>query len=118
MRRFQLPTRDIDLFASSGVAMDFLPRVSGGDETSVHIARIDAGGTIGRHPATEAQFFAVLQGEGFVNADGEEPVRITAGEGVWWEPGEDHQSWATTPMLAAIIETNGSFAINDHFQEL
>lgn len=118
MRRFQLPTREIDAYSSDGVTMDFLPRVIGGDETTVHIARIEAGGTIGRHPAAFAQFFAVLHGEGLVDVDDGGRLRISPGEGVWWEPGEEHQSWAMTPMTVAIVETNGSFAVNEHFSEL
>jgi mannose-6-phosphate isomerase-like protein (cupin superfamily) len=118
VRRFVMPTRTIDVFDSTGVTMDFLPRVHDASDARVHVARLQAGGTLGRHPATLAQFFAVLDGSGEVADSSGMRVPIVAGQAALWEVGEEHQTWASTPMVAVIVETTGSFDLNDHFVEL
>lgn len=59
MRLFQTPRDAITAFGSTGVIMDFLPRVVDGNECRVAIAYLDAGGTLGRHPATLRQVVEV-----------------------------------------------------------
>ena len=55
------------------------------------IFRFEPGGRIRRHPASDPQIFAVLEGSGEVSgADGvDEP--IGAGEAVFLHEGEDHE---------------------------
>lgn len=118
MRRFELPRRTIEAFESAGIEMDFLPRVAGAAESSVHVATLEPGGTIGLHRATKSQMFAVIAGEGQVaSADG---VRVTlsAGQLVIWEAGEMHQSWASTAMSVVIVESDGRFETTEHHREL
>ncbi|MCP2263744.1 cupin domain-containing protein [Promicromonospora thailandica] len=119
MRIIQLPAREITRYGSSGVDMDFLPVVPDAERTTVHVARIVAGGVLGEHPATTLQVFAVLAGEGVVTskaADGavdEQPVQ--AGQAAIWEPGEIHETTATTDLLAVIVETTAdAFVLRDH----
>lgn len=102
MRLLDLPEHEIASFDSVGVAMRFMPGTGG---TSVHLARIAAGGTLGRHPAVRRQLFAVVHGRGEVQV-GEEP-RLPVGPGtvVLWEPGEVHQTWAVTDLTAVVVET-------------
>lgn len=115
MRLFALPRHDVDAFSSSGVVMDFLPRVGPADETRVHVAHLAAGGTLGRHPATLRQAFAVVEGEGEVAADDGERRAIGPGVLVVWEPGEVHQTWATTALTAVVVETAGDLDLAEHF---
>ncbi|MBZ2198083.1 cupin domain-containing protein [Occultella gossypii] len=118
MRRFELPRRTIEAFESTGVQMDFLPRVVGATETSVHVATVEPGGTIGVHRATKSQVFAVIAGEGQVaGADGLR-VALSAGLMAIWEVGEMHQSWATTAMSVVIVESDGRFETTEHHREL
>ncbi|WP_154792815.1 cupin domain-containing protein [Occultella kanbiaonis] len=118
MRRFELPRRTIEAFGSAGVEMDFLPRVAGAAETSVHLATVEAGGTIGVHRATKSQVFAVIAGAGEVADTDGVRVPLSAGQLVIWEAGEMHQSWATTAMSVVIVESDGRFETTEHHREL
>lgn len=117
MRLLSLPTRAIGSYGSTGVAMDFLPRVTDEPTTSVHVARLEPGGTLGRHPATITQLFAVIEGDGEVaGADGVR-VPIAAGQAALWEAGEEHQSWAITPMIVVLVESTGEFDLSRHLPD-
>ncbi|GMA26556.1 hypothetical protein GCM10025864_43150 [Luteimicrobium album] len=117
MRLYELPRREIDRFASTGVVMDFLPDVVAADAdeaTSVHVAHLAAGGALGRHPATRRQVFAVLSGGARVAAGDDAPVDLVAGRCAVWEPGETHQTWADTDVVAVIVETDGEVTLTRH----
>ncbi len=124
MRIYRLPERAIDRFASSGVVMSFLPSVAGATGSQVTVATLTAGGTLGVHPATAVQVFAVLSGEAVVSSGaGDDAVRrtLTAGHAVVWEPGEVHQTWATTDVVATILEAHGdqvTLGLDDLFHEV
>jgi quercetin dioxygenase-like cupin family protein len=117
MRLFSIPGGSVEAFSSVGVLMQHLPPVTGADTTSVHVARVAAGGSVGRHRAVRRQAFAVLSGSGTVQVDDDPPVRIGAGTLVVWETGELHQTWATTDLLAVIVETSGELTLDEHFPE-
>jgi quercetin dioxygenase-like cupin family protein len=103
MRLLELPQHDIGSFDSQGVVMRFLPATGG---TSVHLARVAAGGTLGRHPAVRRQLFAVVAGNGEVQVREEPRVPVGPGTVVLWEPGEVHQTWAVTDLVAVVVETS------------
>ena len=71
------------------------------------VFRIAPGGRIVRHPATYPQILAVLDGSGEVSgADGvDEPVE--AGDAVFWQAGEDHETRTAAGLTALIIEGAG-----------
>ncbi|GIG35048.1 cupin domain-containing protein [Cellulomonas pakistanensis] len=117
MRIYDLPVRSLDAFDSHGVLMDFLPPVADARATSVSVARVSAGGTLGRHPAVRRQAFAVVAGTGEVQVDEDPRVPVGAGTLVVWETGETHQTWATTDLLAVVVETTGDLALGDQFVE-
>lgn len=118
MRIVALPSRRISAHASRGVEMEFLPRLLGADSARVHLARLTVGGTLGEHPASVPQVFAIIDGEAEVSAGGGVRRRISAGQAAIWEPGEVHQSWALTDLVAVIVETSGTFDLNGHFVEV
>ncbi len=118
MRLFSTPSRTIDAFASTGVRMDFLPPLTDAATTSVNVAHVAAGGTLGRHPAVRRQVFAVVAGTGEVQVDDGPRVPVSAGTLVVWEPGETHQTWATTDLTAVVVETSGDLDLSPHFAEL
>ena len=111
MRLHELPARDITSFDSADVVMHFLPTVGG---TSVHVAHLAAGGTLGRHPAVRRQLFAVVAGEGEIQVDDEPRQHIGPGTLVVWEPGETHQTWATTDLVAVIVESTDAVDLPHH----
>jgi quercetin dioxygenase-like cupin family protein len=68
------------------------------------VFRIAPGGRIARHPASVPQLLAVLEGSGWVSgADGAEE-QIAAGEAVFWEAGEDHETRSDVGLTALIVE--------------
>ena len=71
------------------------------------VFRLAAGGRIVRHPATVPQILAVLEGCGEVcGADGVvEP--IGAGDAVFWQSGEEHETTSAAGLTALILEGVG-----------
>jgi hypothetical protein len=65
---------------------------------------VEPGGVIGTHPATGAQLFLVIAGEGWAAGPDGEQVPITAGWGVRWDAGENHSSGTETGLTALAIE--------------
>jgi quercetin dioxygenase-like cupin family protein len=80
------------------------PPLSEGSPMQAAIFRVAPGGGLLRHPATFPQVLAVLEGSGEVSgADGVvEP--IAAGEAVFWEKGEEHETTSRGGLTALIIE--------------
>lgn len=107
MRVFSLPGREVETYNSRGVLMHQLPAAAIPDQTHVHIAHLEAGGTIGAHPASVPQVFMVIEGEGLVAGSDGIPRPISAGQAALWQTGETHQSWASTAMVVVIVETSG-----------
>ena len=68
------------------------------------IFRFAPGGELRRHPATDPQILAVLEGSGTVSGEGgiEEP--IAAGEAVFLHAGEEHGMKSAHGLTALIIE--------------
>lgn len=120
MRIIQLPAREISRFDSHGVDMDFLPQVLDAERTTVNVVRIAAGGVLGAHPATALQVFAVLAGEAVVTSQGApgdagERWELQPGQAAVWQPGELHETTATTDLVAVIVETSASeLAFREH----
>jgi len=101
----ELTTAELTEFGSRGVAMAAVPATPTAAEFRVHIAGIEAGGTIGSHQALTWQLFVVVIGSCRVAADGTEPIVIEPGQAVLWSPGEEHQSWADADVVALIIQS-------------
>lgn len=97
--------QEIDTWGSHDVELAPLMRVEGG-AASADIVRLSAGGILGRHPAGVRQLFLVVAGGGWVR--GADDVRHDRGpgQGVVWEPGEDHASGSETGMTAVIIQAS------------
>lgn len=117
MKTYRLPSAMLDRFSSLGVTMDFLPEAVNATATRVTFAKIAAGGTLGRHAATLLQAFAVVEGDGEVALDDGGRHTVSQGSLVVWAKGEFHQTWATSPMLAIVVETDGSFDLDRHSRE-
>ncbi len=70
----------------------------------VHLADLDVGASLPRHPAGLSQMFVVLSGTGEVA--GADDVRMDVGPGdvVRWDVGEQHTAWASTAMTVLIVQ--------------
>jgi len=115
MRLFTMPSRPIERFESSGVVVDLLPGLLGGSQISV--AHVAAGGTIGVHPAPHRQLLAIVSGVGQVRGDDGVMHPVGPGALVVWDTGEAHQTWATTDMVAVVVEAVGVIDLARRFPE-
>ena len=98
----------IDDYGSEGVTIAPLtaPLVSG-VPLQAACFRIEPGGRIGRHQASVAQLLAVVDGSGWVSGADGEPQAVSAGQAVWWQAGEEHETWTESGLTAIVIEAEG-----------
>ena len=98
----------IDAYGSAGVTIAPLTAsLVKGVPVQAACFRIAPGGRIGRHPASVPQLLAVIEGSGWVSGGDGEPRPIGAGEAVWWESGEEHETWTESGLTAIVIEGEG-----------
>jgi quercetin dioxygenase-like cupin family protein len=71
------------------------------------VFRVAPGGRIARHPASYPQILAVLEGYGEVSGASGVDQPIEAGEAVFWQAGEEHETKAADGLTALIIEGEG-----------
>jgi quercetin dioxygenase-like cupin family protein len=71
----------------------------------IHVGCLYLGpsGLVGYHPATTYQLFAVVEGNGWVRADGSERIPIRAGQAALWAPGERHEAGTDVGMTALVL---------------
>lgn len=102
MFRFDRAEKVIDRFGSVGATATRVAAAEG----AVHLTclAIEPGGTIGTHPAPVSQLFLVIAGEGWVAGPDGHKIPVSAGDGVRWEPGEEHASGTTTGLTALALE--------------
>jgi len=100
--QFDRGEKNIRSYGSEGLRAT---RVAAGEgRVSVTCLRVEPGGLIGTHPATDVQLFLVIDGEGWVAGSDGERVPIAAGWGVRWDAGEIHTSGTLTGLVALAIE--------------
>ncbi len=75
--------------------------------TQIGCFYLEPGGVVGYHQATSPQLLLVVQGEGWVRANSEDRVPVKAGDAVFWEAGEWHETGSTTGMVALPVESEG-----------
>ena len=71
------------------------------------VFRVAPGGRIVRHPASYPQILAVLEGSGEVSGPAGVDEPIEAGQAVFWQAGEEHETKTATGLTALIIEGDG-----------
>jgi quercetin dioxygenase-like cupin family protein len=71
------------------------------------VFRVAPGGRIARHPASYPQILAVLDGSGNVSGPTGVEESIEAGEAVFWQAGEEHETKSADGLTALIIEGDG-----------
>jgi quercetin dioxygenase-like cupin family protein len=65
---------------------------------------IEPKGIVGIHQAPSRQLFLVVQGEGWICREDEIRIPVTAGQGVFWDRGEMHESGSDTGMTIIIVQ--------------
>lgn len=104
--RFDLGTaRPIPAFDSKNAFMARGVRTAG--PTQIGCFYLEAGGVVGYHQAASDQLLLVVQGEGWVRADGAERVPVKAGDAVFWAAGEWHETGTDTGLVALPVESDG-----------
>ncbi|KAB2386528.1 cupin domain-containing protein [Bacillus toyonensis] len=73
---------------------------------NVHIGamHLQENGIIGYHEAVVSQLLLIMDGEGYVCGADKEKVKIRAGQAVFWEKGEFHETSTEYGLLAIIME--------------
>jgi quercetin dioxygenase-like cupin family protein len=69
------------------------------------VIEIAPGGVVGRHPGVVAQLFVVVRGSGWASGGDGQRVPLEAGNAVFWEAAEEHESGSDTGMTALVIES-------------
>ena len=81
--------------------------ISRGSPFQAAVFRVAPGGRIPRHPGTYPQILAVVEGSGRVSGATGVAEPIEAGEAVFWEAGEEHETTTETGLTALIVEGDG-----------
>jgi quercetin dioxygenase-like cupin family protein len=97
--------RDIDRFGSTGARHLTAAQIPGAGVLG--IVELAPGGGLGRHAAVVTQLFVVVAGEGWVTGADGPRVPVSAGDGVLWETGEEHESGTNTGLTAVVLEAPG-----------
>ena len=94
--------REIESFGSENLRQTWIAHLT--DKVHISYFQLGAQGLVGYHQATTPQLFLVIQGEGWVRGEADERTEIKAGQAVYWEAGEWHESGTDTGMQAIVIE--------------
>ncbi|TKD72490.1 cupin domain-containing protein [Pseudalkalibacillus hwajinpoensis] len=75
-------------------------------ESSVHIGAmyLDKDNIIGYHQAVTPQLLLILSGEGWVRGEEDELVKVSAGDAVFWNKDEWHETTTEEGLTAIAIE--------------
>lgn len=74
---------------------------------NVHIGamHLRENGIIRYHEAVVSQLLLIVDGEGYVCGGDKENVKVEAGQAVFWEKGEFHETITEKGLLAIVIES-------------
>ncbi|PFW59007.1 cupin [Bacillus cereus] len=73
---------------------------------NIHIGamHLQANGIIGYQEAVVSQLLLIVDGEGYVCGTNKEKVKINAGQAVFWEKGELHETSTENGLTAIVME--------------
>ena len=75
--------------------------------------RLAAGGLVGLHQASGPQLLAVVEGEGWIRSNDAGRTAISAGDAVFWDAGEWHETGSEAGLVALVIES-AALSVGDH----
>ncbi|MCO8274253.1 cupin domain-containing protein [Actinoplanes sp. TRM 88003] len=96
--------RTIEAYGSVGLTAKAVVRA---DNLAVTVLRVAAGGEVGRHPAPVGQLMLLTEGSGSVRSGDGEWRTVVAGQGVMWQPGEEHTTRAAEDLTLVVLEMDG-----------
>ncbi len=72
----------------------------------IHVGcmRLGPGGVVGHHQAANHQILAVVEGSGWTRGERAERTPIAAGQAVYWQPGEWHETGTDAGLAAIVVE--------------
>ena len=100
--RFDVDGRSIEHHGSRAFTHFRIAALAG--DGVVNCIRLGPGGLIGRHAAAAPQLFLVVEGAGSVSGGDGHGCPIRAGEGAYWEPGEEHETRTDDGLVAVVLE--------------
>lgn len=106
MKIFELDAshgRMLDVFSS--INFNYLPILQTNEPVKVSFLRLGEQGVIGYHQATMPQFFIVVAGEGYVCGEDRVRVFVQAGQAVFWDTNEWHETTSEKGLTAVVIES-------------
>ncbi|PFB31578.1 cupin [Bacillus cereus] len=73
---------------------------------NVHIGamHLRENGIIGYHEAVASQLLLIVDGEGYVCGADKEKVKVKAGQAVFWEKGEFHETSTEKGLMGIVME--------------
>ena len=73
---------------------------------NIHIGamHLKENGIIGYHEAVVSQLLLIVDGEGYVCGANKEKVKVEAGQAVFWEKGEFHETSTEKGLMAIVME--------------
>jgi quercetin dioxygenase-like cupin family protein len=95
--------KPIEQLGSSAAMISTVARLN--EPATVHCIHMEAEGLVGSHPAENPQIFMVVQGEGYFRGEGALRTPIQAGQAIYWDKGEWHETSTDTGMMAVVIES-------------
>jgi quercetin dioxygenase-like cupin family protein len=94
--------RPITAFGSHDVLLSRIMRTSSG--VQIGCMHVQPNGVIGLHQAVGPQLFLVVQGQGWARGKDTPRTAIHAGQAVFWEDQEWHETGTETGLVAIVIE--------------
>ncbi|MGM9986245.1 MAG: cupin domain-containing protein [Bacillaceae bacterium] len=76
-------------------------------DTYIGCMYLDKNGIIGYHQATIPQLLLIIDGEGHVRGQKEKYFKVHAGDAVFWNKNEWHETKTTIGLTAIVIESEG-----------
>jgi quercetin dioxygenase-like cupin family protein len=89
-----------------------MSRLFHGPNLHVGCMRLPPGGLVGLHQASGPQLLAIVEGEGWIRGKDAARTAISAGDAVFWEAGEWHETGSESGMVALVIES-ASLSLGD-----
>src|SRR5699024_7504139 len=74
-------------------------------KTKVGYINLEKNGVIGYHQAVVPQIMLILHGEGYVRGEEDAYRQVEAGDAIYWEKGEWHETKASDGLIALVIES-------------
>ncbi|PEW00161.1 cupin [Bacillus cereus] len=70
----------------------------------IGVMHLRENGIIGYHEAVVSQLLLIVDGEGYVCGANKEKVKVEAGQAVFWEKGELHETSTENGLMAIVME--------------